>query len=372
MATRTFFPVGQGAFYAEKHKEFNIVYDCGCMGEIKKSQKVVRQSFSKNESVDVLFISHFDFDHISLIETLRDTVKTIRHVIFPLLSDEQKILIGNIYDVVYDGDVSNIIKHPEAFFGDETKITYIGLSNDNDVNVDNPIVLDGNQPKNIDSGTLIKIEGISVDYNWCFIPYNIENEKRSSELEDKLTIAGFDVGKLKTNPSYAIDNIVNVKERKAIKEIYESLDGNINENSLVVYSGPYDIRRKHSIINYDLDHEALFRYLVSCDHYLEFPCDRVACVFTGDVDLNKFDITKVFGSYWNAVGTVQIPHHGSLHNFKPDFLKFNIMYCPISFGTKNTYGHPSYDVIGEIIKEMSYVVKVTENMDSGYVQYIDI
>ncbi|EPU3934638.1 hypothetical protein ACVWYD_001152 [Morganella morganii] len=371
MMTRTFFPVGQGAFYAEKHEAFNMVYDCGNRWKTKESQRVVRQSFSKDENIEILFISHFDIDHISLIGTLKDTVKSIKHVVLPLLTDEQKILISNIHRVV-DIDDYDMVNRPETYFGDNTQITYIESSNNDEANINDVLVLNGNSPENIASGTPIKIENNGVNYNWCFIPYNFKNKIRSSKLESELTKAGFDINKLKTDPLYTLNNITNKTEKNIIKEIYKSLDGDINENSLVIYSGPCDIGRKYSIFNYDLDHETLFRYHVSCDHYLDFPCDRVACVFTGDVDLNKFDITKVFGTYWDAVGTVQIPHHGSLHSFNANFLKSKIMYCPISFGTKNNYGHPSYNVIGEIIKEMSYVVKVTEKMDSGYVQYIDI
>ena len=373
MATRTFFPVGQGAFYAEKHKEFNMVYDCGCMGEINKSKKVVRQNFSKNESIDVLFISHLDLDHISLIKTLKDTVKTIKHVILPLLSDEQKILIGNIHRIIgINIDNYDIINNPNEFFGVDTQITYVESSSDDEGNINDGFVLNESLPRNIASKTPIEIVVNGMNYNWCFIPYNFKNKERSSKLEDELTKAGIDVGKLKTNSTYALNNIANEKDKRVIKKIYESLDGNINENSLVVYSGPYDISGKDSIINYDLDPDELFRYHSFYNYYLESTYDRVGCIFTGDANLNKFDITKIFGSYWETVGTVQIPHHGSLHNFNSDFLQSKIMCCPISFGTNNTYGHPSYNVIGEIMSKMSYVIKVTEKMDSGYVQYINI
>lgn len=371
MITRIFFPVGQGAFYAEKHEKFNMVYDCGNRWKTKKSQEVVRQSFTKDDIINILFISHLDYDHISLIKTLKDTVKSIERVVMPLLSSEQKILISATYGMD-DADIYHMVNDPKVFFGNETKFTYIEQSGVKEFNPDdNPIFYDDLSAR-IASGTKIKMGNNSANYNWCFIPFNIENKTRSKELECKLKKAGLNVSELKTDSLNTLRKLIDTKSKNKIKKIYESLNGDINENSLVIYSGPYDISRKYAILNYDLDHETLFRYLVSCEHYLEFPCDRVACVFTGDVDLNEFDITKVFGSYWNAVGTVQIPHHGSLHSFKPDFLKSKIMYCPVSFGTENNYGHPSYNVISEIIKEMSYVIKVTEKMDSGYVQYINI
>ncbi|HAT1528280.1 TPA: hypothetical protein I8W52_003504, partial [Morganella morganii] len=157
MMTRTFFPVGQGAFYAEKHEAFNMVYDCGNRWKTKESQRVVRQSFSKDENIEILFISHFDIDHISLIGTLKDTVKSIKHVVLPLLTDEQKILISNIHRVV-DIDDYDMVNRPETYFGDNTQITYIESSNNDEANINDVLVLNGNSPENIASGTPIKIE----------------------------------------------------------------------------------------------------------------------------------------------------------------------------------------------------------------------
>nr|MBO8919207.1 MBL fold metallo-hydrolase [Proteus mirabilis] len=77
-----FFPIGQGAFYAERHNNFNIVYDCGNWKQTKLSRKIVSQSFNKNESIKILFISHLDWDHISLLETLKNTVSSIDYVIY--------------------------------------------------------------------------------------------------------------------------------------------------------------------------------------------------------------------------------------------------------------------------------------------------
>ena len=45
MIQRTFHPVGQGAFYSERHENYNIVYDCGSVN-VSKGKKVVSQSFS--------------------------------------------------------------------------------------------------------------------------------------------------------------------------------------------------------------------------------------------------------------------------------------------------------------------------------------
>lgn len=44
---RVFHPIGQGAFYSERHDNFNIVYDCGEWKNSKRATKVVEESFEK-------------------------------------------------------------------------------------------------------------------------------------------------------------------------------------------------------------------------------------------------------------------------------------------------------------------------------------
>jgi glyoxylase-like metal-dependent hydrolase (beta-lactamase superfamily II) len=86
---RTFHPVGQGAFYSERFYEgdnpqakYNIVYDCGTSwGVITKAKKVVGLAFDKNDRIDYLFISHLDFDHVSLVNTLIEREFGIRSML---------------------------------------------------------------------------------------------------------------------------------------------------------------------------------------------------------------------------------------------------------------------------------------------------
>ncbi|MEQ4776668.1 hypothetical protein ABN078_00335 [Providencia huaxiensis] len=367
MISRFFYPIGQGAFYAEKHKAFNVVYDCG-NADLKprtRSKNIISQNFSKNEKINILFIYHLDWDHISLIEHLKNTVESIDYVVMPLLHDEQKILLSNIHRAL-DYPSSAIINTPEEFFGEKVKIIRVKTSETNEVTEQ---VIDLGEHSDIEngrvvaSGTLVKT-GID-NYNWCFIPFNVENVDRSKILEKKLRDSGFDIDKLKTDPKYTLEQLITKKKKNELKKIYESLDGNINENSLVLYSGPEECSLCSSIGH--VAHK--YNMCIRCDHL--GLGSKIGCIYTGDTDLNKFDLTKIYGKYWDSVGTVQIPHHGSEKNFNTDFLGSKRLICPISFGIKNSYGHPSYKVINDILIKNSYVIKVTENMDSGYVQVLD-
>jgi Cft2 family RNA processing exonuclease len=78
---RTFHPIGQGAFYTERHESFNVVYDCGAMPLSNNSKSIVSSAFSKNDDIDILFISHFDYDHVSAISMLVKSVSSIKTVV---------------------------------------------------------------------------------------------------------------------------------------------------------------------------------------------------------------------------------------------------------------------------------------------------
>lgn len=54
---RTFHPVGQGAFYSESFYDvdgfrYNVVYDCGVNDLDDRRKKIVRNSFSKEDTID--------------------------------------------------------------------------------------------------------------------------------------------------------------------------------------------------------------------------------------------------------------------------------------------------------------------------------
>lgn len=71
---RIFHPVGHGAFFTEQFYDdygnllFNVVYDCGTKTSNVNTDTLFTNTFPKGSHIDILFISHFDDDHISGIE----------------------------------------------------------------------------------------------------------------------------------------------------------------------------------------------------------------------------------------------------------------------------------------------------------------
>ena len=175
MIQRFFHPVGQGAFYSERHlfHNINIVYDCGTEYKNRNNtgiKSVVRQSFSKDDVIDILFISHFDFDHISLIDTLRKTVKRIKRVVIPLLQKEETVFLYNVYKALGEYDLAQLVNEPNKFFGEGTQVIEVKPHSEGNIEEGNIInVSERPDIKVIPSGTGLTINNLN---DWVYIPFN--------------------------------------------------------------------------------------------------------------------------------------------------------------------------------------------------------
>lgn len=372
MIERIFHPIGQGAFYSERHENFNIVYDCGNWRNTKLADKVVKQAFLKDEVVDILFISHFDYDHVNKIQTLKEHTK-IKKVIMPLLHKNEKILLINLYRAL-NFPILTLIENPQEFFGQETQIITIQPSENSESPIDEsiePINLDNLTTTNIASGSILKKTFKS--YEWLFIPYNYKYSFRNSELETLLISNKFDVEKLKTDSTYTINKIIS--ECKSIKDIYTKVNGNINQNSMLLYSGLNCLHRDCEQETFHFDYS--YKYFRDNDkfhhikwHRMSKQRYRVSCIYTGDTNLNIVKIKSIFKTFWESVGTIQIPHHGDIKSFDKSILDNKYYFCPISVGEKNSYGHPSSTLISNIISQNSYHILITEKLNSAFIEYI--
>lgn len=358
---RTFHPIGQGAFYSERHTNFNIVNDCGSLTTGKTKEKVVSQSFSKDETIDILFISHFDSDHVNLINKLKDSVRRIRYVVMPLI-DTDKECLARLCNIIYPNYPIGIIENPAEYFN-ESKVIYARTSEnfERPFENNNPISLEElDGISEINSGWPIVSDQIP---DWVFIPANYKFQERTQLVKDAFHKAGIDFYKAQTDINYLIEHT------KEIKTIYRNVQGTINENSMVLYSGPklhcddYELIRQYPCYN---------RHCCYRCHRCHFFNDRPACVYTGDANLNKLKISQVFRSIWEHVGTIQVPHHGAINDF--DFSLYGITspyIMPVSFGTNNTYGHPSTKVMSYLLAEDCLPIQITENISTAYCQIIE-
>ena len=377
---RTFHPVGQGAFYTEKlYDDSNavrhiMVFDCGvAWGRVSKAKHLVKHAFDGSEIVDYLFISHLDYDHISLATTLFDSVQGVRNIVLPLVSEEDLVIALALHRIAGHANccsfIEKIISHLNNDYNNDYRrgdYSLILVGSDQSAN-GRYRIWPGGEPHSLDH---------KDSPDWVFIPYNVESVSRKAalvnELDTLLKDADScneleDLGRSFSNSNLFFDAlkdssfVINVIEKrgailKGLKKVYDSIGGTINENSLQLYSGPAEINHKLSEEDFD-----------------EWRC-RVACLYTGDC---QFDLATwrdiKYCKVWGNVGTIQLPHHGSIKSFDIAKNPIDRYYTfVVSCGNDNTFGHPSMRLLEYLLLSGCNYRIVNESIDSVLMNQIII
>ena len=368
--TRTFHSVGQGAFYTEYHRlnddEFNIVYDCGSISlkQKERNQKII-SVFQENQTIDILFISHFHKDHINGIKFLKKYCK-IKNVVIPYLDKNAKVLIKSRNLVESDSIETSLIDSPDTFFDEETRVIIVKpveLNNSNDnINTDGEdgidlSTLNSGRKIEVDSGTTLRLDKRLA---WLYIPFNYNHQEVKQKFLDELK-------KYKITVS-DIDNIEKIYDKKnIIAKAFRGIYYDLNITSLVLFSGSIS----HKFYIKCLYHKS---YYFDVYRYIWVYEVLAGCLYCGDFNFKaekyRKDMNERLKKLFDYVGTIQIPHHGSRHNFHEEIIKDSMKIGVISFGKNNSYGHPSSRVIERIIMNECYPISVTEEQDSELIQII--
>lgn len=395
---RTLHPVGQGGFYTEQifvrypqfkdSKLYTIVYDCGSQNKGTIDEEIQR-TFPKDSLIDALFISHFDNDHINGLPELRRRGVKVRYLILPLLTNTQKILaflsigikkfdadsIKQYLDI--DAETVMFIESPYSLENEyQDYIPHINLG-----------ITDGiiGAEVTLFSGVSLMIE---PSIKWIYKPFNIcddslyeellKNLDSEKQLKEKLA-------RISKEPRIMdIEDKFGIQDQNKLRDIYNKITSRRkNKSSMVVYSGPIEIqKRKFSQFNPIPTNEWIHSFLCSANKVQLRKA--VGAIYTGDLDLNA----KIFNSsssvcdylrhaldaFSEIIGTIQVPHHGSRHNFNPsiiqNFPNAYIYFC--SYGLNNTYHHPYAGIRITIMSKKRILWEITEEDDSKFIQLIEI
>jgi hypothetical protein len=424
MEQRIFYPVGQGAFYSETHKlgdrTFTMVYDCGSSTLKKKEmEKIIEDAFAENSVIDVLFISHFHADHVNGIELLAKRCE-VKLVVLPLITDEEMVLVNAINLSVYGFDSIRIFERPEDFFGKRTSFIGILQTDDGDLNHYGSVSLsefneaneanEKTRSHNEETGSRREGENIKVatldekiierkrsgtrfyisntvvregvtneDLTdcWHFIPFYYRADERMKKFKDELLKRGLTIKEVVKSCQFR-DN-KNVKEAykdvkktyEGVKKAYKAVCGGLNESSMILYSG----KEKKDIIYTDAPF--FLHYFPETEIRIPFKLAfwgeaQSGCLYMGDINLNRdsivADIKVKLGHRLNFVGTLQVPHHGSEHNFSADILLPNLFYAVFSYGKNNSYKHPSVEVLRQVLSKHIFPLLVIEDSTSQVIQ----
>lgn len=295
--------------------------------------------------IDLLFISHFHKDHISGLDKLLEDISVIKTVI-PMLPAHIMTLarVQNLLQCKEEALAADaIIK--ELYLSDKTpkrfgKVIVVEPFNYSDLSDEEKGNGLGERAK---SGSCID----GFESLWEYVPFNsvsIPDQRAIDFMKGLKDIAG------------ALDNDGNLHVTKIIRgfrtkvmALYKDVMKGADENlyTMTVESRPSGSLAKGS-------DPSVVR--------------EARCLYTGDFDsAGNSELWERFCSIYDyeAIGTVQIPHHGSKHNWRKEFLNGNPRRFFISVGTTNTHHHPDFWVVKDACDTKSNVDVITEKEGTG-------
>ena len=312
---RTLHPVGHGAFFTEKFYDnhddcFTVVYDCGSQDSLL-IKNAINNYFNNNETkVDVLFISHFDSDHVNGLSELKQYFKSDTKVFIPYYHP-------NLLRV-YPSEMSRAIYYINEELGGKWQIIMVTNNFNNDIN-ERIIDIDEIDTPSVESGTKLR-KRIADEPIWEYVPFNLFNDNK---IIEKIKNFGININQPNEWDKDTIKRIRGHFKDKSLNQGHS-----INENSLILLSHAtcgdiikaafYDRAQRHHCYH-------IHPYHATCCSCLN---DMItAALYTGDSVLKASSVLnpKVLKGYdefllmlqkkyAKYISLFQIPHHGSSSN----------------------------------------------------------
>ncbi|WP_343608628.1 MBL fold metallo-hydrolase [Chryseobacterium oranimense] len=402
----SFFKAGQGSFYGgricylETNKVFTIVYDCGTSRFISGNNQSLNNEIDylkhyphyhgHNDEIELLFISHLDYDHVSGLKRLLREFN-VKNIILPYIEKQyRQFFLASIYGDDSDGgmsleDYTFFIDNPSLFIlenSEGTKIYFIkpdnsekteyqGYNNNDDDNQSDTVYPRGTQiaPSTEEfanmSNVLFYENNLQffIKRDWEFTTYvKSVNHTAINNLHNCLK------RKLRkrANENLSLDDLKEIvtNKRKVAHDCYTSCIGEINSHGLVLLHGPirFDYLEGKIYSNCNLNYYYHDHYPRIFPYFENRNQVFLGTLLFGDtsikLDNNPINFPQAFKDKLVNVHIVQIPHHGSSKNWDFDeFQALNIgnnihpwrnLITVCNFGYGNKFGHPSHDVLNDL------------------------
>lgn len=341
---RIIHPSGHGAFFTERfflkdRADFIVVYDCGSSDKYPKEQelleKEVKEFFNAGDIINILFISHFDGDHVNGIKHL-----------MPYLSSQTKLVMPFSYEYFYLPKSSPILEYMSMVMGiaddlsvKSSWVKYADVLNSESSDGGNATLDSFDIPEGfLNSGT--RIGGAfsrtgKRRFKWIYVPFNLYDdrkyrEKFEAEVKDKFSKEAKDIRSLDLNEE-AIQKLRDIYKNlgpyktKDVKDSIRKSNGskNINFNSLIVLS-----KANH----YNCDCCGRIPYMhMECENLMRYGFCDGSCLYTGDSNFGSPQyvdrLDSVLGFYTELpICLFQLPHHGSRQYYCKALLRAYDMY----------------------------------------------
>ena len=350
--------VGQGLFYTGKVACFNFIYDCGSTNRSILNSIVI--NYKKHNltipRLDLLILSHLHDDHIAGLNTLFKRPKvSVDTVVLPYLSPIERLMIALINvrlplwfykfwaDPVHfliEKGVKRVLLlggseanppddlRPERRLENEEERLDISEMPDDDLLLNEVIEKDGQWKKFLAQRKLLTKSHNGYMYLqvprgiWIFRFFNCRVKDSKMNRFNRCV-------KQMTKGVSLTTIIQNRSKLQQLKKCYRKLQKNFNDTSVVVYHAP--IMSRHGKVQ-----------------------PRYGHLLTGDINLNQKwkEIRRHFGNTISTLSLCLVPHHGAKSNWNKDVLTKVSREClwVVSSGISNKYGHPSCNVVKDIIR----------------------
>lgn len=272
---RFIFPVGQGGLAIEMIDDYVVAYDCGSTSSPGMVEQSIDCLIEFIDHIDVLFISHFDKDHVNGIQYLLSKI-WVRLAVTSFIPDQLKIAYGVYTDGAYS-DIMALLRQSEV------EINEIG-------------------------GQENETGNFQFQDVWEWIAKSMMTNSEFSRILAYIAADGIDVESL-------VDASYIEKEKAKINRSFKSVFGSKGPNAkgLVVLSQHSRSAITSGTIVTNGGCPCVHRSLLGHQ-------EESSCLFVGDADLKNIANRKTVINFYVANRTeevllfMQIPHHGSRHN----------------------------------------------------------
>lgn len=272
---RVLYPVGQGGFAIELLDGFVVAFDCGSSTSTGIVESCIDSLTNRISRIDVLFISHFDNDHVNSIRYLLENVTVVKAV-SAMIPDDMKVAYGIYTDGAY-GTIMSLLRE-----------------------------------KDVPSDTVGEQETHFIDSShiWEWVAKSMMSSAEFNQIRAELRSRGLDMTRL-DDAKYL------EPKRKRVNGAFKKVFGSKGPNTkglIVLSQKASKVGTLGCVINVGYSSQRLIG-----------PFKESSCLYVGDADLrNKEKKAEVqaFLQYYKTESNLllmQIPHHGSQFNRGVDF-----------------------------------------------------
>lgn len=284
MHERFIFPVGQGGFSGERIDNYTVVFDCGSISTTSMVESSIDHVSREIDHVDLLFISHFDNDHVNGIRYLLSYL-TVKKAVVSWIPHELRAAYGVYTNGAYTAT--------------------IGLLRENNVDVEDI----GEEEKDEKTYDIQKI--------WEWIAKSMMTTAEFNKIKANMQAAGIDVPKLTSDPFYLENQKENINT--AFKDEFGAKGPNTKGLIMLSQKCANVPKRATELVRGCWRKDCFWNNIDRLD--------ETSCLYVGDADLKNRTNNQMVKAFLDKhkidpmLLMMQIPHHGSQYNIGAQFEK---------------------------------------------------